>query len=80
MLGVIIRKCIESECGWAIAEQFESTWENRSDFTNCNINALEDISTVIDSIMDSQIFTKYAISEIDIYRNELNNFLKDYNE
>jgi hypothetical protein len=79
MLGRIIKKCIESECGWAIAEQFESTWEDRSDFANCNINALEDISIEIDNLMDSEVFTKYAISEIDTYRTELDNFLKDCN-
>lgn len=79
MLGKIIRKCIESECGWAIAEQFESTWENRSDFKNCNINALEDISSEIDNLMDSTVFTKYAISEIDKYRIDLDNYLKEYN-
>ena len=60
---------IYKEHGWAVADQFEMTWDDQSvnSFSEQNLNALEYIYTTISELAHSDALTEDAIEELEEY-------------
>jgi len=56
-IETIISGVIESQHGWAVAEQFVDTW-NGEDFEKQNINALTYIKYTVNDLINSDIFNE----------------------
>ena len=70
----VISAIIRSEHGWAVAEQFEVTWDNRSveSIEQQNSNAMDYImDTVNDLIKYSEVFNEDTIDELQQYVDEI---------
>ena len=65
----ITQAIIYREHGWAVAEQFEVTWDNQSidSFTDQNQNALEYIRETISNLIHSDALTEEAIEDLQQY-------------
>ena len=73
----IIKAIINSEHGWAVAEQFEDTFHGES-FEEQNINALDYIKNCLKyNIMKSDVFNNEAMEEIQEYYDELVKYLEE---
>lgn len=70
---------VKAEHGWAVAEQFEATFEGES-FEEQNINALIWIERIISDLFDSKALSVEASDELEDYLIELKNYLKGYSE
>lgn len=69
-----IKAVITTEHGWAVAEQFEVTWDNRSvdSVEQQNSNAMDYImSTINDLIKYNDIFNEEAVDELQQYVNDI---------
>ena len=73
----VVEAIINKEHGWAVAEQFESTWSDRSEenFSEQNSNALDYILHTIRGILRSDIFSQDAVEEIESYKEDLEEYL-----
>lgn len=73
----VVESIINKEHGWAVAEQFESTWSDRSEenFSEQNSNALNYILHTIRGILRSDVFSQDAIEEIESYKEDLEEYL-----
>jgi hypothetical protein len=70
----VISAIIRSEHGWAVAEQFEVTWDNRSveSIEQQNSNAMDYImDTVNDLINYSEVFNDDTIDELQQYVDDI---------
>jgi hypothetical protein len=70
----VISAIIKSEHGWAVAEQFEVTWDNRSveSIEQQNSNAMDYImDTVNDLINYSEVFNDDTIDELQQYVDDI---------
>ena len=70
----VVEAIIRSEHGWAVAEQFEVTWDNRSvdSIEQRNSNAMDYItSTVEDLINDNEVFNEDTIDELQQYVDDI---------
>jgi len=65
----IAEAVVYKQHGWAVADQFVSTWENptRSEFGACNENALEYIRKTIGGLLTSGILEEDAMDELEEY-------------
>jgi len=73
-LEQVVSAVINSEHGWAVAEQFESTWDDRSadNVSEQNSNAMGYImDTVNDLIKYNEAFNEDAIDELQQYVDEI---------
>lgn len=68
-INEIAEAIIYKQHGWAVAEQFEVTWDNQSidSFTDQNSNALEYIRETILELTHSDALTEYAIEDLHYY-------------
>lgn len=73
----VVEAIINKEHGWAVAEQFESTWSDRSEenFSEQNSNALDYILHTIRGILRSDILSQDAVEEIESYKESLEEYL-----
>jgi hypothetical protein len=73
----VVEAIINKEHGWAVAEQFESTWSDRSEenFSEQNSNALNYILHTIRGILRSDVFSQDAVEEIESYKEDLEGYL-----
>jgi hypothetical protein len=73
----VVEAIINKEHGWAVAEQFESTWSDRSEenFSEQNSNALNYILHTIRGILRSDVFSQDAVEEIESYKEDLEDYL-----
>lgn len=78
MLKDLITSFIYKRNGWAVAEQFEETF-NSGDFESQNPNALEDIQDTLRSI-DTSVLSENSIEELNEYNERLKEYLKEYFE
>jgi len=79
-LKQVVNAVINSEHGWAVAEQFESTWDDRSadNVSEQNSNAMDYImDTINDLIKYNETFNEDAIDELQQYVDEIK---EAYNE
>ena len=75
-LGTIIKAIINGEHGWAVAEQFEVTFNGES-FEEQNINALQYIKNCLKyEVMRSSVFNDDAMELIKVYYDELVEYLE----
>jgi hypothetical protein len=73
----IVEAIINSEHGWAVAEQFKSTWADASEknFSEQNSNALDYILHTIRDILHSDVFLQDAVEEIESYQDSLEKYI-----
>lgn len=73
----VVEAIINKEHGWAVAEQFESTWHDRSEenFSEQNSNALDYILHTVRGILRSDIFSQDAAEEIKSYKEDLEEYI-----
>ena len=75
-LETIIKAIINGEHGWAVAEQFEATF-NGETFEEQNINALGYIKDCLKyDVMRSGVFNDDAMELIKVYYDELVEYLE----
>jgi len=70
----VISAIIRSEHGWAVAEQFEVTWDNRSveSVEQQNSNAMDYIVSTINSLIKyNEVFSEDTIEELQQYVDEI---------
>jgi hypothetical protein len=74
LLSAIIHK----KHGWAVAEQFDDTWDGDEELYTQNINALEYIKQTLEDIVsyDSDLFQEHVIQEIEDYVEELTEYIE----
>jgi hypothetical protein len=70
---------VKAEHGWAVAEQFEATFEGES-FEEQNVNALIRIKQIISELFDSKALSVEASDELEDYLTGLKSYLKGYSE
>lgn len=76
-LETIIKAIINGEHGWAVAEQFEATF-NGETFEEQNINALGYIRDCLKyDVMRSGVFNDDAMRLIEVYYDELVEYLEE---
>jgi len=76
-LDQILKSIINGEHGWAVAEQFESTFNGES-FEEQNINALNYIKNCLKyNVMKSGVFNDNVMEEIKEYYNKLVEYLEE---
>ena len=76
-LDTIIKAIISGEHGWAVAEQFEATFNGES-FEEQNINALGYIRDCLKyDVMRSGVFNDDAMELIKVYYNRLVEYLEE---
>jgi len=73
----VIEAIISKEHGWAVAEQFESTWSDPSEenFSEQNSNALDYILHTIRGILRSDVFSQDSVEEIKSYKESLEEYI-----
>ena len=71
----LVKSVVNSEHGWAVAEQFEKTYNNEEKFEEANFNALRYIKGVIDDILYSKLLNADAHNELYEYRCELEEYM-----
>jgi len=72
----IVSAFINAKHGWAVAEQFEATFDGE-EFEEQNINALAYIEQAVRDIFNSSILNTEANDELEDYLVELHNYLKN---
>ena len=75
ILQQLISGYIDSKQGWAIAEQFDSTFSNAQDFEKQNRNALIRIYSSVNELLSSDFLSEDAYDELHSYRDDLNEYL-----
>ena len=74
----VVSAVIHFKYGWAVQEQFESTWD--APFTRVfeeqNPLALKDIRTVINDLLENGVFSEKVVNEIKEYKVVLEDFLE----
>ena len=71
----LVKAIVNSEHGYAVAEQFEKTYNNEEKFEDANFNALRWIRGVIEDILHSKLLNADAHNELHEYRDELEDYL-----
>ena len=68
-IETIAEAIIYKQHGWAVAEQFESTWDNQSikNFLAQNETALEYIYGTISELIEGDLLSEDAIEELEEY-------------
>jgi hypothetical protein len=76
-LNQIIKAIINSEHGWAVADQFEATFDGQS-FEEQNSNALRYIrNTMRYNILGNDVFSDEAMNELREYYDKLAEYLEE---
>ena len=70
----LVKAVINSEHGWAVAGQFEDTFNGEA-FEEQNYNALEYIRRSVESILRSDLLSDNAQDELQEYRDELEDYM-----
>ena len=70
----LVTALINSEHGWAVAGQFEDTF-NGERFDNQNYNALVYIRDTINELLRSNLLHEDAQDELQTYRDELEDYI-----
>jgi hypothetical protein len=70
----LVKAVINLHHGWAVADQFEATFEGQS-FEEQNINALRYIRGVVEDILHSKILSEDAHDEVHVYGENLGDYL-----
>jgi hypothetical protein len=76
----ITKAFINSHHGWAVADQFESTFEQSESFERQNYNALLYIREAVRDLIDSDVLSDNACDELESYYEDLTNYLAEEKE
>lgn len=71
----LVKAFINSHHGWAVADQFESTFEDGDSFEKQNMNALNYIYRAIKDLINSGLLSEETVMELDSYEHELSMYL-----
>lgn len=66
----LVTALINSKHGWAVAEQFQSTFQGE-DFVEQNWNALKYILGTVDELLKSELLNEFPQDELQDYRDAL---------
>ena len=74
-IQTIAEAIIYKQHGWAVAEQFETTWDDRSitTFGEQNETALEYIYGTISELIEGDSLSEDAVDELEEYLGEMDN-------
>jgi hypothetical protein len=70
----VVKAVITAEHGWAVAEQFEDTFNGES-FEEQNYNALMYIRTTVENILRSDVLSENAHDELFTYADDLEDYI-----
>jgi len=70
----LVKAVVNSEHGWAVADQFEATFNSES-FEKQNYNALRYIKGVVEDILHSKILSEDAYDELYEYKENLEDYM-----
>ena len=70
----LVKAIINSKHGWAVADQFEATFNDEA-FEEQNYNALEYIRESVESILRSNLLSDDAQDELQTYRDDLEDYM-----
>lgn len=70
----LVKAVVNSEHGWAVADQFEATFNGES-FEEQNHNALRYIKGVVEDILYSKILNGDAHDELHTYKENLEDYM-----
>ncbi len=70
----LVKAVVNSEHGWAVAEQFSDTF-NGEKFEYANHNALCYIRNVIEDILRSKVLSENSHDELQEYRDNLEDYM-----
>jgi uncharacterized membrane protein YukC len=70
----LVQALINSEHGWAVAGQFEDTFNGKS-FEEQNYNALMYIRETLDKLLNSDLLSEDTQDELQTYRDELEDYI-----
>lgn len=73
----LIKAFINSHHGWAVAGQFEDTFDGGEEFEHQNTNALNYIQDTIVDLIDSGLLSSDAESELEEYKDRLVKYLSE---
>jgi hypothetical protein len=73
----LIKAVVNSEHGWAVAEQFETTFNGES-FEEQNYNALRFIHGVVEDILHSKVLSPDGHDELHEYKENLDDYMVEY--
>ncbi len=74
----LVKAFINSHHGWAVADQFEDTFEPSGytpDFERQNLNALNYIKYTVEELMESDVLSEESFDELATYHKMLANYL-----
>ena len=72
----VTSKVIYAAHGWAVAEQFDSTVEDRNSFEDQNSNALRYIQTTVKELVKYGPFDEESTDELEEYLDDLRSYLE----
>ena len=70
----LVKAVVNSEHGWAVADQFEVTFNGES-FEEQNSNALRYIKGVVEDILHSKILSEDTHDELHTYTENLDDYM-----
>lgn len=71
----LVKAFINSHHGWAVADQFQNTFEDGDSFEDQNMNALNYIYRAVKDLINSGLLSEETVMELDSYENELSMYL-----
>lgn len=71
----IIASIIHAKQGWAVAQQFEDTWQQDEPFEEQNGNALREIERTCADLLESGILAEKPYYQVVAYLYELRQYL-----
>jgi hypothetical protein len=76
MLSTIVKSFINSNHGWAVANQFEDTFDNGESLESQNKLAMSLVRSSVWDILESNVLSGDAKRELKSYLDELDYYLK----
>jgi len=65
----IVSALVNSDHGWAVRDQFDTTYDGSEDLEDQNANALELVSATIKELLESELLAdSYELDELRTYR------------
>lgn len=71
----LVKAFINSQHGWAVAEQFEETINQDISFEEMNYNALKYIQQSVYALLKSDVLSEDSESELNEYHDRLKDYL-----
>lgn len=71
----LIASIVHAKHGWAVAEQFDVTWDREEEFEEQNINALREIERICADLLDSGMLAEKPYYQVVAYLHELRQYL-----